>query len=83
MEKSTFKAHVDFRGSVPLSTGDLDSISLVWLQAGLPGRLKYVWAGIHEPCCLQIFPSSVLEDENSINQPTKLSLHVPLQYGSG
>ena len=32
-------------------------------------------AGIHEPCCLQIFPSSVLEDKTqSTNQPIKNEL---------
>ena len=48
-------------------SGDLDS--WVRLQAGCPGHLKYVWVGLYEPCCLQIFPSSVLEGKTqSTNQ---------------
>ena len=43
----------------------------VWLQACRPGCSKHLWVGIHEPCCLQIFPSSILEDKTqSTLQPS-------------
>ena len=42
-----------------------------WLHADHPGCLEYTWAGIHEPCCFQIFLSLLLKDKT---QPTKQHL---------
>ena len=58
--------------SVGQRLGFLPSVfdSPVWLLAGSPGHLKYVWVGIHEPYCLHIFPSSVFENRTKPKIPT-------------